>query len=72
MKCPICGREMQEGYIKARKSFSPFNWEVELTFYPNEDKSKLIKWNSEGLNIKGEGYYCNICKKAVGIFDKKC
>ena len=71
MKCPICGREMQEGYISAHESFSPFKWKTELTWYPNEDKRKLIKWNSEDLEIKGQGYYCTVCKKAVGIFDKK-
>lgn len=70
MKCPDCGYEMKHGYVKAHKVASIMSYGVSLMWYSDEDKGKLFKLNSEELEHKGEGYYCEHCRKAFACFKK--
>lgn len=70
MKCPVCNFEMRKGYVKAREAFDLLNFKTEVIWYPSEDSGKIIKKNYIPLEIKGEGYFCDRCNKAVAIFEK--
>ncbi len=71
MKCPECGREMADGFVKSSAFGDFFNLKNGLEWYPAEDKRKLFKLNSITLKTKGKGYYCTVCKKVFAILDKE-
>ena len=70
MKCPECGKECCKGFIEAIEFASITQLSVSVIWYPEEEKGKWTKNNKVQLSRKGEGYYCDKCKKVTGIFDE--
>lgn len=66
MNCPYCGNKMKSGRIDTKAVLYLTRHPASVIFephdYPNKKKtsSPLAKW---------EGWYCDECKKIVGIFD---
>ena len=69
MKCPECGREMADGYVKSSAFGDIFNLKNGLEWYPAEDKRKLFKLNSITLKTKGKDLdiYARKSAEALGI-----
>ncbi len=43
MKCPECGKEIEEGIVKVQEAGSLFNSRAMIGWYPNADKEKFLQ-----------------------------
>lgn len=66
MNCPFCGTIMESGRIDTNAVFHIVRHSADIIFEPDNcfDKRKVSSAFS-----KREGWYCESCKKIVGIFD---
>lgn len=70
MKCPECGKEIEEGIVKVQEAGSLFNSRAMIGWYPNADKEKFLQKNAVSLRTKGQGGYCDECMKVFAIFEE--
>ena len=63
MKCPICGNEMEKGYLQAGQRMSWVKKKHKVSLLPKEGEISL------GNNVLGglvfEAYICKDCKKVL-------
>lgn len=71
MKCPECGKECVKGIIEAKDAGSITQLMTVLSWYPEEEKNKLIRKNAVALRTQGEGWYCDECMKVFAAFSQK-
>lgn len=73
MKCPYCGEDMTRGFVELRESLDVFNLGIGTTisWMPEDERKKIVRKNAVNLNTKGEGYYCERCRKAVAVLDER-
>ena len=71
MKCPECGNECKKRFIEAKDTGSLTQSLTMATWYPEEDKGKIIKKDYVKLSLKAEGYYCDECMKVYAVFEEK-
>lgn len=71
MKCPICGKELEEGFVEARHAASLTNSGTMVTWYPKDQRGKLFKRHSVTLPIDAEGWYCDTCMQVFAVFEQK-
>lgn len=71
MKCPECGNECKKGFIEVKDAGSLTQSLAMATWYPEENKGKIIKKDFVKLSLKAEGYYCDECMKVYAVFEEK-
>ncbi len=72
MNCPYCGKEMQKGEIQTGQwGGRILNHGEQVLWIPEAECKKIVPKTSVSLKVNGEGYYCEACKKAVGIFEER-
>ena len=71
MKCPECGNEKKKGILEVKDAGSITQSLTTVSWYPNDDKGKIIKKDRVNLSLRGEGYYCDECMKVYGTFEEK-
>ncbi len=71
MKCPNCGEDMKKGYIEVRDTIINLGIGILVSWMPEDEKKKILRKNSVSLKTKGDGYYCEKCRKAVAVLDER-
>lgn len=71
MKCPECGNECKKGTIEAKDAGSITQLFTVVSWYPDEEKNKMIRKNAVTLDLYGEGWYCEECMKVFAAFKEK-
>ena len=71
IKCPICQGQLEKGIIKADNINSLLNLDTVVSYYKDDEASKLFKKGAASLELKAEGYFCVHCNKYIGIFDPR-
>lgn len=66
MNCPYCGGSMIPGRIETNAVLHLIRWPASIIFEPDEYYKK--KKTASPLD-KREGWYCEHCRKIVGVFD---
>lgn len=68
MICPYCGNKMKSGRIHTKAVLHLSAHPTNIIFEPDDfyDKKKV-----SSPMAKWEGWYCEECKKIVGIFDAR-
>ena len=71
MNCPECGKECKKGIIEAKDAGSITQMFTVVSWYPDEEKNKMIRKNAVLLDLYGEGWYCEECMKVFAAFNEK-
>lgn len=73
MNCPYCGEDMKKGCVEVRdgSEFINLGIGIVVSWMPEDERKKILRKNAVHLNTKGEGYYCEKCKKTVAILDER-
>ncbi len=73
MNCPYCGEDMKRGYVEVRdgSEFIKLGIGIVVSWMPEDERKKIVRKNAVNLNTKGEGYYCEKCRKAVALLDER-
>ena len=71
MKCPVCGSEMDHGFIEPLGKNKPgvFSSSSNLSWFPDSERGKLIMKAGMNLSLPGGGYRCKKCNVVYGEFD---
>ena len=69
MKCPECGKEMEAGFVQASTAGSLTDSSTMVTWYPKDQKGKLLKKKGISLRLKGDSWYCDECMKVYAAFE---
>lgn len=66
MNCPYCGAPMKSGRIDTNAVLHIIHYPADIIFEPDDcmDKRKVSR-----AFEKREGWYCDSCRKIIGIFD---
>lgn len=66
MNCPYCKTEMKSGRINTKAVMSIIHHPANIIFEPDDyhDKQRVSM-----ASARREGWYCESCKKIIGIFD---
>ncbi|WP_295073966.1 hypothetical protein [Ruminococcus sp.] len=64
-------RNAAKVFIEAKDGGSITQLFTSMIWYPEDEKDKMIRKNTVHLSLRGEGYYCDECMKAIGIFAEK-
>ena len=65
MKCPYCGKEMEQGYIKSPQQIF---WNKDKDLGPQGESSIKLSgkfWHGFFNGYSVESYYCPDCKKII-------
>ena len=65
MKCPYCGKEMEQGYIKSPHQIF---WSKDKDLGPQGESSIKLSgkfWHGFFDGFSVESYYCPDCKKII-------
>ncbi len=71
MKCPECGNECKKGFVEIRDAGSLLQSLTTATWFPEENKGKIIRKDFVTLKIDAVGYYCDKCMKVYSVFEEK-
>ncbi len=69
MKCPFCGNECIEGIVRSKLINSPMPFMTETFWFPKEEDGKWFKDHRKNMPSKTEGWFCENCRKVIGIYD---
>lgn len=66
MNCPYCGSSMKHGQIRTNAVLHILHHPADIVFEPDD---YLEKRKVSLALARREGWYCESCRKIVGIFD---
>lgn len=66
MNCPYCGNAMRSGRIDTNAVLHIIRHPADIIFEPDDYREKR---KISLAAAKREGWYCDSCRKIVGIFD---
>ena len=71
MKCPVCGSEMEHGFIEALDKNKPgvFSTHSNMTWFPDSERGKIFMKHGLNLSPSGGGYRCKKCNVVYAEFD---
>lgn len=71
MNCPECGGELKKGIVQARHAGSLLEALTMVTWYPEDERGKLLRRKAVTLRNDGEGYYCEACMKVFAALEER-
>lgn len=74
MKCPYCGKEMEQGFIQCRDGVSWQKKERLIAALPGLAKDSVILARDHGSLLSGAAaiaYHCQTCKKIVIDYEQE-
>ena len=63
MKCPVCGNEMEKGYIQTGERMSWVRQKHKVSLFPKD--GEVMLGNNVFSGLAFEAFICKSCKKIV-------
>ena len=71
MNCPICGNACRNGFVEAKNAGSLTQSLTMVSWFPEENKGKLLRRGAVDLHLQAEACYCEECMKVFAVFEEK-
>ena len=66
MKCPFCGKEMENGKVKSAKEIFFASDEEKLVFFAEvEEDVEILLSSNNWTNPSCVAYHCDACRKVI-------
>ncbi|MBE5933855.1 MAG: hypothetical protein E7263_10610 [Lachnospiraceae bacterium] len=64
---------MKRGYVEVRdgSEFINLGIGIVVSWLPENERKNIVRKNAVHIKTKGEGYYCEKCRKTVAILDER-